>query len=47
MKGTDLQSEPNGDSAPLFGSWPKAYFVALGIFALEIVLFYAFTVVFS
>jgi hypothetical protein len=47
MKGTDLQSEPNGDSAPLFGSWPKAYCVALGIFALEIALFYAFTVVFS
>jgi len=47
MKGTDLQSEPDGDSAPLFGSWPKAYCVALGIFALEIVLFYAFTVIFS
>ena len=47
MKGTDLQSEPNGDSAPLFGSWPKAYCVALTIFAFEIVLFYAFTVIFS
>jgi len=47
MKGTDLPSEPDGDSAPLFGSWPKAYCVALGIFAVEIVLFYAFTVVFS
>lgn len=47
MKGSDLQSESNGDSAPLFGSWPKAYCVALGIFAFEIVLFYAFTVVFS
>ena len=47
MKGTDFQSEPNGDSAPLFGSWPKAYRVTLGIFAFEIVLFYAFTVVFS
>ena len=47
MKGTDPQSEPNSDSAPLFGSWPKAYSVALGIFAFEIVLFYAFTVVFS
>ena len=47
MKGRDFQSEPNGDSAPLFGSWPKAYCVALGIFALEIALFYAFTVVFS
>jgi len=47
MKRTDLQSESNGDSAPLFGSWPKAYCVALGIFAFEIVLFYAFTVMFS
>jgi hypothetical protein len=47
MKESDLQSEPNDDSAPFFGSWPKAYCVALGIFALEIVLFYAFTVVFS
>ena len=47
MKGTDLQSEPDGDSAPLFGSWTKAYCVALGIFGFEIVLFYAFTVIFS
>jgi hypothetical protein len=47
MKETDLQREPNGDSAPLFGSWPKAYCVALGIFAFEIVFFYAFTVMFS
>jgi hypothetical protein len=47
MKGTQTQSEPNGDAAPLFGSWRKAYCVTLGIFALEIVLFYAFTVVFS
>ena len=43
----NVQNEPNGDSAPLFGSWPKAYCVAVGIFALEIVLFYAFTVIFS
>jgi hypothetical protein len=47
MKGPNRQSEPNGDSAPFFGSWPKAYCVALGIFAFEIVLFYAFTVIFS
>ncbi len=47
MKGNDLQSEPNGDSAPLFGRWSKAYCVALGIFAFEIVLFYAFTLIFS
>ena len=47
MKGTDLQSEPNADSPLLFGSWPKAYCVTLGIFAFEIVLLYAFTVVFS
>jgi hypothetical protein len=43
----NLQSEPNGDTPPLFGSWPKAYGVTLGIFAFEIVLFYAFTVIFS
>jgi hypothetical protein len=47
MKETNLQSGPNGDSAPLFGSWRKAYCVALGIFAFEIVLLYAFTVIFS
>lgn len=47
MKKADLQSEPNDDIAPLFGSWPKAYCVALAIFAFEIVLFYAFTVIFS
>jgi hypothetical protein len=47
MKGSDLQNESNGDSPPLFGSWPKAYCVALGIFGFEIVLLYAFTVVFS
>ena len=47
MKGTDLQGEPNDDSAPLFGSWRKAYCVTLGIFAFEIVLLYAFTVIFS
>ena len=47
MKGTDLQSEPSADSPPLFGSWPKAYCVALGIFVFEIALLYAFTVVFS
>ena len=47
MKRPNLQSERNGDSAPLFGNWPKAYCVALGIFAVEIVLLYAFTVIFS
>jgi len=47
MKGTNLQSGPNGDTPPLFGSWRKAYCVTLGIFAFEVVLFYAFTVVFS
>jgi hypothetical protein len=47
MKATDLQGEPNGGPAPLFGSWRKAYCVALGIFAFEILLLYAFTVVFA
>jgi hypothetical protein len=47
MKKTNLQSEPDGDTAPLFGRWPTAYCVALGIFAFEILLLYVFTVVFA
>jgi hypothetical protein len=35
------------DQAPLFGSWRKAYCITLGVFALEIGLLYAFTVLFS
>ncbi len=35
------------DRAPLFGSWRRAYWAALGLFALEVVLLYAFTVRFS
>jgi len=37
------QREP----APLFGSWAKAYGVALAIFATELLLLYAFTIAFS
>ena len=37
----------NDDAAPLFGSWRKTYAVALGIFAFEIALLYAFTVLYS
>lgn len=47
MNKTNLQKEANGDSAPFFGSWPKAYCAALGLFAVEILLFYVFTVMFS
>lgn len=47
MKETNLQTEPDGDAAPLFGRWTKAYCVTLGIFALEILLLYVFTVVFA
>jgi hypothetical protein len=35
------------DEAPLFGSWRKAYCVALGLFAIEVLLLYAFTLRFS
>jgi hypothetical protein len=35
------------ERAPLFGDWRKAYWVALGLFALEVVLLYAFTLRFS
>ncbi len=37
----------SGDDAPLFGSWWKAYCFALGAFAIEVALLYAFTVRFS
>jgi hypothetical protein len=47
MKKTNLQSEADRDFAPLFGRWSMAYLVALGIFGLEILLLYAFTVVFA
>ncbi len=37
----------NDDRAPLFGSWRVAYSCALGLFALEVVLLYLFTLRFS
>ena len=37
----------NPEPAPLFGSWRRAYFIALTLFVLEIVLLYVFTVRFS
>jgi hypothetical protein len=38
----------NGDDpAPIFGSWRVAYGVGLGLFAIEVILLYAFTVTFS
>ena len=37
------QREP----APLFGSWAKAYGFALGIFSVELLLLYVFTIIFS
>ena len=37
----------NGERAPLFGSWARAYCIAVGLFALEVLFLYAFTVVFS
>ena len=35
------------DQPPLFGTWRKAYVVALCAFALEVALLYAFTLRFS
>ena len=35
------------EPAPLFGSWRNAYYVAIGLFILEVALFYAFTLRFS
>jgi hypothetical protein len=37
----------NGDPSPVFGSWRKAYCVALAVFGLEVALLYAFTIGFS
>ena len=34
----------DSDRPPLFRSWRLAYAVALGLFAIEVVLLYAFTV---
>jgi hypothetical protein len=36
-----------GDEAPIFGSWRRAYVVALTLFAIEVALLYAFTLRFS
>lgn len=35
------------DRAPIFGSWRKAYWIALSLFAIEVALLYAFTLRFS
>jgi hypothetical protein len=37
----------NDGRPPLFGSWPKAYWIAFGFFVLEVALFYVFTLRFS
>jgi hypothetical protein len=38
----------NNDERPqLFGSWRNAYWIAIGLFILEVALFYAFTLRFS
>lgn len=37
----------NEDSAPIFGSWRRAYAVALVVFAIEVALLYLFTVRFA
>jgi len=47
MKEPNLHGDDNGDAPPWFGRWSTAYCVALGIFALEILLLYGFTAVFA
>lgn len=42
-----MNTARNTEPAPLFGNWRRAYFVALGIFGFEILLLYAFTLLFS
>jgi hypothetical protein len=42
-----MKMDSNNNGAPLFGSWRKAYCVALGLFALEVALLYVFTLRFS
>ena len=37
----------NDEAAPVFGSWRRAYATAFGIFAFEVALLYAFTVLYS
>jgi hypothetical protein len=37
----------SNERAPLFGTWRRAYLVAVALFAIEVVLLYAFTIRFS
>jgi hypothetical protein len=35
------------ERAPIFGTWRRAYVIALSLFAIEVALLYAFTIRFS
>jgi hypothetical protein len=35
------------DRAPVFGTWRRAYFIAVALFAVEVVVLYVFTITFS
>lgn len=37
----------DNEPAPLFGTWRRAYAIALTLFAIEVALLYAFTIRFS
>ena len=37
----------SNERPPIFGSWRNAYCVAIGLFILEVALFYVFTLRFS
>ncbi len=39
--------EPEIERVPLFGTWPRAYVIVLGLFGAEVALLYAFTRFFS
>ena len=34
-------TEPRNDAVPLFGSWRNAYLAVIGVFILDVAIFYA------
>ena len=46
-KGEGLPDKPEAEAVPLFGTWPRAYVIAIALFGVEIALLYLFTHHFS
>ena len=44
---TEFPEESPAERVPLFGTWRRAYAMAIGLFAVEIALLYVFTHYFS